>query len=378
MSDEHDHSHHDHDDHGHEHHHHDAPTPPAPELPEDTGSQALSEALRSSFAIVKVVMVILVLVFLGSGFFQVGPQEKAVILRFGKPVGEGNKALLGAGLHWGFPAPIDEVVKIPISEQQQVKSTVGWYFTTPEAEAAGNEPYPGPSLNPAQDGYTITADGNIIHTRATLYYHIDDPIRYAFGFVNASNAVQSALDNALLYASTRYKVDDVLTRDQTGFKEAVQSRVIAQLEKQKMGVVVDQCQVESRPPRQLKQAFDQVLTAVSTRDKTRNDALSYENQVLSRSAAEASSRTNNAEAERVRLVEAVKAEAERFTALLPSYKANSKLFVNMLLIEKIGQVLTNVQEKIYIPSPTDGHSLEVRLQLSREPQKPATSASPNQ
>src|SRR4051794_349721 len=115
MSDEHDHSHHDHDDHGHEHHHHDAPTPPMPELPEDTGSQALSEALRSSFAIVKVVMVILVLVFLGSGFFQVGPQEKAVILRFGKPVGEGNKALLGAGLHWGFPAPIDEVVKIPIS-----------------------------------------------------------------------------------------------------------------------------------------------------------------------------------------------------------------------------------------------------------------------
>src|SRR3954454_5548206 len=138
MSDQHDHSHHDHGDHGHEHHQHAAPVPPAPELPEDSGSQALSEALRSSFRIVQVVMGLLVVVFLCSGIFQVGPQEKAVVLRFGKPLGEGTNALLSAGLHWSFPAPIDEVVKIPITQQQIVKSTVGWYFTTPEMEVAGN------------------------------------------------------------------------------------------------------------------------------------------------------------------------------------------------------------------------------------------------
>jgi membrane protease subunit HflK len=374
MSDEHDHTHHDHD-HGHPG---EESGSPAPEMAEDTGSQALSEALRSSFAIVKVVMGLLVVVFLCSGFFTVGPQERAVILRFGKPVGAPNKVLLGAGPHWAFPYPIDEVVHIPITELQQVKSTTGWYFTTPEMEASKTEPYPGPSLNPAQDGYTITGDGNIIHTRATLYYRIEDPIQYEFNFVNASNAVQNALDNALLYASARYKVDDVLTRDQTGFREAVQSRVIAQLEKQKMGIVVEQCQVESRPPRQLKQALDQVLTAVSTRDKVHNDALSYENQTLSKAGAEAASRTNAAETERVRLVESVKAEARQFTELLPSYKSNSTLFVNMLLTQKIGQVLTNVQDKIYLPGRSDGKPRELRLQLSREPQKPATPGSPNQ
>ncbi len=63
----------------------------------DAGSQALAEALRSSFAIVKFVMVLLVLVFLASGFFTVGPQERAIVLRFGKPMGEGEKALLAAG-----------------------------------------------------------------------------------------------------------------------------------------------------------------------------------------------------------------------------------------------------------------------------------------
>src|SRR5271154_5711363 len=126
MSDEHEHHHGHHHDRGHEHDHdHD----PAPET-QDAGSQALSEALRSSFAVVKIVMLLMVVAFFGSGFFTVGPSEKAVILRFGKPVGEGENRLLGAGLHWSFPYPIDEVVKIPITEQQVVSSTIGWYNTT--------------------------------------------------------------------------------------------------------------------------------------------------------------------------------------------------------------------------------------------------------
>ena len=53
----------------------------------DAGSQALAEALHSSFVIVKVLMVLLVLLFLASGFFTVGPQERAIILRFGKAQG---------------------------------------------------------------------------------------------------------------------------------------------------------------------------------------------------------------------------------------------------------------------------------------------------
>ena len=75
----------------------------------------------------------LVALFVFSGFFTVGPQEKAIILRFGKPVGEGEKALLGPGLHWTFPYPIDDYKKVPITEIQRVSSGVGWYATTPDA-----------------------------------------------------------------------------------------------------------------------------------------------------------------------------------------------------------------------------------------------------
>jgi membrane protease subunit HflK len=248
----------------HEHHHdHDAP-----ETHDDAGSQALAEALRSSFAIVKIVMVLMVLAFFGSGFFQVGPSEKALILRFGSPVGEGQKALLAAGLHWSLPYPIDEVVKIPITKNQKVSSNNGWYFTTPEAELSGEEMPSGASLNPAMDGYAITADLNIIHVRATLSYHIEDPVRYVFAFVSASNAVQNALDNALLYTAAHFKVDDALYNDRAGFQEAVQRRVTDLTEQQQLGIAIDgidQCTIIA--PRFLTGVFSQVSIAGENRNK---------------------------------------------------------------------------------------------------------------
>jgi membrane protease subunit HflK len=97
----------------------------------DAGSQALSEALRSSFAIVKVVMVVLVLVFFASGLFIVGPQERGMVLRLGKPLGQGEKALLGPGLHYSLPYPIDDHIIVSISGLQQVRSTAGWCTQLP-------------------------------------------------------------------------------------------------------------------------------------------------------------------------------------------------------------------------------------------------------
>src|SRR5262245_17022103 len=97
---------------------------PTPEVVEDSSTQALSEALRSSFAVIKYVMIILVLVFLFSGWFQVGTQERAIVLRLGKPAGGADAKLLGPGLHWAFPYPIDEVVKIPMGQAQTVSSSI--------------------------------------------------------------------------------------------------------------------------------------------------------------------------------------------------------------------------------------------------------------
>lgn len=360
-------------------HEHKPPMPPTPGGPlppdsgEDAGSRALAEALGSSFAIIKFVMWALVLVFLGSGFFTVGPQEKAIILRFGKPVGQGEKALLGSGLHWSFPYPIDEIVKIPITEIQSVTSSIGWYNVTPEQELSGNLPPPGPSLNPAVDGYLITADANIIHSRVRLYYRIEDPIQYVFGFVNASNAVQNALNNALLSTAARFKVDDILYRDVAGFKDEIQRRVTTLIDQDHLGVTVDHCEILDKiPPRQVKAAFDRVTTARENRNKLLNDAHTYANQVLISAGAQAASITNHAAAEMTEMVKAVSGDAKRFNDLMPKYEANSNLFEQVYLVDAMNQVLTNVHDKIFLPNRLDGKTRELRLLLNREPPKPLT------
>jgi membrane protease subunit HflK len=354
------------------HSHPPEPAPPEPPVEPalDAGSQALSEALRSSFAIVKFVMVVLVFVFLGSGLFTVREGERAIKLRLGKPVGEGEKQLLGPGLHWSLPYPIEEYQKIPITEIQSVTSTIGWYNVTPEQELAGTEPFPTASLNPVSEGYLLTADANIVHSRATVQYRIANPIGYVFDFVNASNAVQNALDNALLWTAARFTVDEILTRDVIGFTEAVRKRLNQLIEEQALGVVVEQCTVRSLPPRYLKDAFAGVLRAEVNRNKTLDEARSYENQVLSRASADAQSRIDAAESDRARLVAEVSSRAEQFLELLPKFRQNPELFVQQRLTETLGRVLTNAQDTIFLSETAAGKSRELRLLLNREPPKP--------
>jgi membrane protease subunit HflK len=346
------------------------PGPTPPETPVDAGSQALAEALRSSFAIIKFVMLVLAAVFLASGFFTVGPQQQAIILRFGRPVAQGQQALLGPGLHWSFPYPIDEPVIVSVSGLQRVESSVGWYAVSREEELAGFDP-PAPfgtPMNPVVDGYAITADANIVHLRATLTYHISDPIGYVFKFVNASNAVQSALDNALLYAASRFKIDDILVRDVLGFRDAVRRRVTQLIQERQLGVTVEECVVRSKPPRQLQEAFQKVLDAELRRSELISKARGYAIQTTNRAGAEATSHIKLAEAERARFVDDISSRAKQFQDLLPKYDQNPSLFAERRLAETLSVVMTNVQDKIFLPEKPQ----ELRLLLNRPPAKPTT------
>lgn len=354
-----------------------APPPPPPEAPDDSSSQALSEALRSSFLIIKILMVILVLALLGSGIVVVGPQEKAVKFRFGKPVGEGEDALLGPGLHWAFPPPIDKVVRIPVGQVLTLNSTIGWYQTSAIQEAAGAEPPPGETLNPATEGYVLTGDGNIIHVRGQVRYRISEPgLRYMFDFVSASDLVQNAFNRAIIQTSAKFKVDDILTRNYAGFREEVGRQLDAFIEKQELGVTVDQLDLTVIPPRQLKAQFDAVLETEVRRGKVLNDAKSYASQTTNRAKAEAAALINAGETDRTRLVELVAAEAKRYTDLLPAYRSSPQLFMKLHQTEVWRRVVTNAQDKYVLPQRVGGKPPELRLQLNREPQKPSTVEAP--
>ncbi len=358
-----------------------SPKPPAsrsePPTPVDSGSQALAEALQSSFSIVKVLMAGLFVLFLLSGLFKVESQEKAIKLRFGKPVGEGEQALLGPGLHWAWPYPIDEVIKIPIAEIQEVKARASWFAQTPLQEAQGEIP-PAPAgtpLNPAIDGYALTGDDNIIHVKGSLRYRVEDPVRCVFDFASdtnqtyslagISNVVGNILENALVRAAASFKMDDTLF-NKTAFHDAVQRHVVERIQELKLGVVVDQCIVESRQPRQLDDAFKRVTDAGQRRSTAITQANTYREKTLNQADADAASRVDTAQTEKTLMVDRITADTASFRKLLPAYQSNPKLFVQLRLVETMGRVFTNAQDKMYLPTTATGRPVELRLLLNRE------------
>ena len=349
------------------------PPPPAnpnPEVIEEAGSRALADALRSSFVIVKILMIGLVVLFFFSGIFTVPSGERAIILRFGKPVGVGEGQLLGPGLHWSFPSPIDEVVKIPIGEVQSVTSRAGWFQTTPEQEAAGGmtgqeQPIPGASMNPAVDGYTITADGNIIHVRATVRYRISEPLNYALNFVNAANVLQNVVDHSLFFVSSTFTAERATRTDQIAFREAVEQRVRDLARQHELGVSIVECQVRIIPPLQVKAAFDQVSTADVERRKARDEAQAYANRVMSTAQGEAAAIVNQGKTEANRLVQQVAAEARYFKEQLPYFESHPEMFMARLQMETLTRIFTNVQEKVFaLPEGS-----ELRMLLNPPPKR---------
>jgi membrane protease subunit HflK len=306
-------------------------------------------------------MVGLVILFICSGVFTVPSQKKAIILRFGKPVGTGEKMLLDPGLHWSFPYPIDEKIFIPLG-QQTVRSTIGWYATTPDGEAVN----PGaPSLNPAAEGYAITADANIVHVRTTLNFRITDPLKYALNFVTASNAVQNALDNAIVFVSARTKVDDALRLERVRFQENIQHRFRELAEHQGLGVTLVSSAVEVVPPLGVKDKFDGVNVADAQRGEIVQKASGEASQMISAAESEANKMVNIAHSEAKRMLEGLRADAQAFQDQLQYYTNNPTLFTERLRAETLQKVMTNVQEKIFW-----GRDIQQRLLLNRDPQKP--------
>ena len=349
-----------------------APEPPPAQGAEDASAQALSEALRSSFGVVKVLMGVLLLAFVLSGVFTVKSNQVAIKLRFGRAVGVGPGQLLKPGLHWKFPYPIDDVVYVPVGESHTVTSTAGWYAQTPEEVANRTKPQALGMLRAGVDGYTLAGDGDIIHARATLTYRISDPIGYVFNFANATNLLQHVLDNALFYASAHFSADDALYRNKLAYQEAVQARVEQLVEKLRLGVKIESGEVrtDTEPPIDVAEAFNNVIKAQQQGDIKVQEAETYARGATNKAVGDATVILRGGLTASNNLVAMVAAEADRFGKLLPDYEANPELFQQRFLAEKMGPILTNAQYKIFLPDRPDGKPRELRLQLSKEPEVP--------
>lgn len=344
------------------------PPPEAMAPPEDAGAQALAEALRSSFRIIKFLMVVLVAAFFVSGIFTVDPNQVAIVLRFGNQ----TDGLLKPGLHWAFPYPIDEVVRIPVGQSHTVVSSAGWFPITPEMEAAGQLPMAMPFLRPGVDGYTLTGDGNIIHVRATLKYHLqaERAENYVFHYADPTSLLQNILNSAINHASARFTADSAIFADRQGFNELVAVRARQLIDEYNMGVAVDALEVQTSPPLEVRAEFDELVNAYQTADTKVREANTYASSTTNAALGQAQFLISDGLTRSNQIVKTVAAEAKSFSSQLPFFQQNPALFKQRLLVETMSRVLTNAQEKFFLPSRADGAPRQLRLQLSREPQKP--------
>lgn len=338
----------------------------APVPSDDASSQALNEALGSSLLLVRVLAVVLAAAFVFSCVFTVNPNEVAIVLRFGNPVGQGSEQIKTQGLHWAFPYPIDEIVKIQIGESKVIRATGAWYAISPEDEAAGIMPQPTPSLAPGVDGHVLTSDGNILHVRATLRYKIVNPVAYAFRFSNVTNLLRDTLDNSIHWAAVRFSADAALYKDRVAFRDAIRQRAVDLIERHQVGVSLDTLDVEVAAPAFVKTYFDQVIAAEQDRSRKINEAQGEYDRITREAEGEAKRARDVGLGLSNQLVQAVSADAQFFQQQLVEYRKNPALLRDRLRIAAVSRVLTNAQDKFFQP----GRIEELRLNLSREPETP--------
>jgi len=315
-----------------EHHKHSHSHPPASQEPAalelDAAGKSLSEALRISFIILKIIMVVLVVAFLASGFETVGSDEQAIVLRFGKIRGIGEQRLLGPGPHWILPYPIDEIIKIPVERKVNLTVNSFWYFLSKE-DMLAEKPRPArpdQPLNPIQDGYCLTrsekrtgptddmsagggapgsaggSDYNIAHTKWQLTYQIDDPEQFFrnvnvadvrpgdvyFDVITGDNGVKPLLENmfedAVVTTMVNYTIEEAISSSER-IPRDVKRLLQDKLDRIESGIKVVSVQLtKSEPPRQVQPAFEASIMASQAAQRAKTEARTYAVNTLNQAA----------------------------------------------------------------------------------------------
>ncbi len=391
----------------------------------DAAGKSLSEALRISFIVLKIIMIVLVVVFLASGFRTVEPDEQAIVLRFGKICGVGENRILGPGLKWVFPYPIDKIVKIPVAKKQNLPINSFWYYQRPDELLPETRFQVPATLNPIKDGYCITrseeqsqttagltgSDYHIIHCKWQLTYKIDDPERFfkntytddATPGQNYADVIEKSIkpllerlfEGAVVTAMVNYTIDEAIS-SQDRIPKHVKKLLQEKLDQIESGITVVSAQLTDITwPRQVDNAFLASIRASQESQKTISEAKGYAENTLneaagpvaaqlfetlkdettreeekellwSQLAGHAQEKNAGARAYRTKVVETAKANAEYLQKLLPEYRKRPELVVQKIYQDAMEYILNNVDEKIII-QPTEGtRGKEIRLLLNRD------------
>ncbi len=267
------------------------------------------------------ILSIIAIVWFASGWYTVKESDRGVVLRFGA-----YHSQVDPGLHWN-PKFVDQIIPINVEAFRTMPTT----------------------------GFMLTEDENIVQVSMEIQYRIVAPEKYLFSVTNADNSLLQALDSSLRFVIGHSTMDDALT---TG-REVVRQETWEMLDKiiapYDLGIqIVDVNLQQTRPPEQVKDAFDDAIAAQEDEERFVREAEAYEREKEPIARGQVKRIEQQARSYEEGIILQAQGAVAKFNQLLPEYQANPDVTRQRLYIETMERVLSN-SSKVLIDNQAGGN-----------------------
>ena len=304
-----------------------------------------------SKSLVILLLVIGVVVWLGTGIYEVEQSEQAVVLRLGKYL-ETN----GPGLNWNFPQPIEQRFVINVQKENIVE--VGY---RPQQGSREIRAVP-------REALMLTEDENIIDIKFTVHYDIKNPSDRLYYVSEPTDVVvRQATESAVREIVGGSPMDFVITDGRADVTAQVHELLQTVLDLYTTGINIKVVKMQdAQPPAEVKPAFDDAVKAREDEVRIKNEAEAYSNDVIPRARGAAARIMQEAEAYKASVIARSTGEAARFSQILSEYQKAPEVTRDRLYIETMENVLSN-SSKLLIDQKGGGNVIYLPLdQLLRE------------
>jgi membrane protease subunit HflK len=298
--------------------------------------------MKSARIGVGLIAAVLALIWLGTGFFIVQEGQQAVITQFGK-----YKSSVGAGFNWRLPYPIQRHELIFVTQIRSVD--VG---RDNVMKATG-----------LRESAMLTEDENIVEIKFAVQYRLSDARAFLFESKNPGEAVVQAAETAVREVVGKMRMDSALSEERDQIAIRVRALMQKILDRYKVGIEVVGINLQQggvRPPEQVQAAFDDVLKAGQERERAKNEAQAYANDVIPRAVGSASRLKEEADAYKARIVAQAQGDAQRFRSVLAEYQKAPQVTRDRMYIDTMQQIYGNVT-KVLVESRQGSNLLYLPL-----------------
>lgn len=291
------------------------------------------------------VAVVILLVLWGlSGFFQVNTSEQGVVLRFGKHVRS-----VGEGLHYHLPYPIESVIIANVTENRRLEVGLRMEGSSQRTNIGVREV--------PQESLMLTGDENIVDVNFAVVWQIKPggAADFLFNIQNPETTIRAVAESAMREVIGRSDLQLVLTQGRQGIERAVHDLMQKTLDEYLAGVLVVQVQLQKvDPPDQVIEAFRDVQAARADQERLQNEAQAYANRVVPEARGEAARVQQSAEGYRERVVNEARGAADRFNSILAEYTKAPEVTRERMFLETMERLLRNNGALVMDPSAAQG------------------------